>query len=82
MQEEDRNYYLQEFTYFDGESDITFNIIDVDTEKQIITLAVTHLGKISIIEFDLKLDEEQDLYFQYSVGKEKIKVNDFETIDN
>ena len=69
MQEEDRNYYLQEFTYFDGESDITFNIIDINTEKQIITLAVTHLGKISIIEYDLKRDEKQGLYFQYGVEK-------------
>lgn len=79
-EKEIKNYYLQEFQFFDGECDITFNILDVNTDKMIITLAVTNRGKISVIDFDLKRDREQDLYFQYGVDKNEIKVDDFETI--
>lgn len=28
-----KNYYLKEFSLFDGECDVTFNILDVDTDK-------------------------------------------------
>ena len=79
-EKEIKNYYLQEFQFFDGECDITFNILDVNTEEMTITLAVTNRGKISVLEFDLKRDREQDLYFQYGVDKNEIKVDDFETI--
>jgi len=33
-----RNYYLKEFQYWNGEYDITFNIVDIDTSKMTITL--------------------------------------------
>ena len=46
--------YLKEFQFFNGEYDITFNIVDINTDKMIIKLAVTNLGKISVIEYDLK----------------------------
>ncbi len=42
------NLYLKEFQFFNGEYDITFNIVDINTEKMIITLAVTNQGKISV----------------------------------
>lgn len=77
-----KEYYLQEFTLFDGENNLTFNIIDICIDKMAITLAKTHLGKISIIECDLKRDEEGDLYFNYGVDKTPIKVDDFEKIED
>ncbi|MBR4407020.1 MAG: hypothetical protein IKT27_01760 [Clostridia bacterium] len=67
---------------FDGENDIIFNILDVNTEKMVITIAVTRMGKIFVTEYDLKLDKENNLYFQYGVEFTKINVEDFETISD
>jgi len=72
--------YLREFQFFNGEYDITFNIVDINTEKMIITLAVSNQGKISVIEYDLKRDKNDNLYFEYGCEFSKIEVNDFETI--
>ena len=36
-----KNYYLQEFSLFDGEYDVTFNILDVTTDKMTIPVAIT-----------------------------------------
>ena len=80
--EEVRSYYLKEFSLFDGENDIIFNILDVNTEKMVITVAVTRMGKIFVSEYDLKLDKENNLYFQYGVEFTKINVEDFETISD
>ena len=80
--EEVRSYYLKEFSLFDGENDIIFNILDVSTEKMVITVAVTKMGKIFVTEYDLKLDKENNLYFQYGVEFTKINVEDFETISD
>ena len=77
-----KNYYLKEFSLFDGEYDVTFNILDVNTDKMTITVAITKAGKISVIEYDLKRDREQDLYFQYGVDNTQVNVNDFETIND
>lgn len=77
-----KNYYLKEFSLFGGEYDVTFNILDVNTDKMTITVAITKAGKISVIEYDLKRDREQDLYFQYGVDNTQVNVNDFETIND
>ena len=81
-EEEIKNYYLKEFSLFDGEYNVTFNILDVNTDKMTITVAITKAGKISVIEYDLKRDREQDLYFQYGVDNTQVNVNDFETIND
>ena len=81
-EKEIKNYYLKEFSLFDGEYDVTFNILDVNTEKMTITVAVTKAGKIFVTEYDLKRDREQDLYFQYGIGNTKVNVNDFEKIED
>lgn len=77
-----KNLYLKQFTLFDGEYDVTFNILDVNTEKMTITVAVTKAGKIFVTEYDLKRDREQDLYFQYGIENTKVNVNDFEKIED
>ena len=79
---ENQNYYLKEFCYFDGENDITFNILDVNTDKMTITLAITNQGKVYVTEQDLQLDKNQELYFEFGVDDTKIKVNDFETVED
>lgn len=82
QEKEIKNYWLQQFTYFDGESDTTFNILDVDTDKMIIKLAVTKAGKIFVTECDLKFDRDESLYFQFGIENTKLKVDDFETIND
>lgn len=79
---ENKNYYLKEFTLFDGEYDTTFNILEVNTDKMTITLAVTKTGKIFQTECDLKYDRENKLYFEFGIDFTKIKVDDFETIED
>lgn len=82
QEKEIKNYWLQQFTYFDGEFDTTFNILDVDTDKMIIKLAVTKAGKIFVTECDLKFDRDESLYFQFGIDNIKIELNDFETIND
>ena len=82
QEKEIKNYWLQQFTYFDGEYDTTFNILDVDTDKMIIKLAVTKAGKIFVTECDLKFDRDGSLYFQFGIENTKIKVDDFENIED
>jgi hypothetical protein len=74
-----RKYYLREFVLYDGDHDITFNIVDIDTVKKEITVAITDEGKISVRSFDLKSDSGR-LYFEYGVMLDEIAVEDFEQI--
>ena len=41
--EPEKKYYLSEFSYHDGEYEITFNIIDVDFLRQTITVTISRL---------------------------------------
>lgn len=81
-QENERKYFLSEFSYFDGEYDITFNIIDIDFYRQTITVAITRVGKITQDMFDLLRDSENDFYFEYGKFYEnKIALKDFCEVD-
>jgi len=73
-----KKLYLREFQLFDGESEITFNIVDINTDRKTIHVAITKLGKISVIEYDLQEDKLNNLYFEYGVDREKIEIDDFE----
>ena len=64
--------YLCEFEMFDGDHFVTFNIIDVDTVKNEITVAVSDQGRISVCSFDLLSDYNETLYFEYGVMLERI----------
>lgn len=74
--------YLNEFQFFNGEYDITFNIVDINTEKMTIKVAVSNLGKISVIAYDLKRDKDNNLYFEYGCQFDKISIDDFEHIED
>lgn len=81
-QENVRKFYLSEFSYFDGEYDVTFNIVDVDFLRQTVTVAITHSGRISQDTFDLLCDDKGNLYFEYGLFYEnKISLNDFDEVD-
>lgn len=75
-----KQYQLSEFQFYDGEAFITFNLIDIDTAKKEITVAVTNRGKISVQTFDL-LEDQGRLYFEFGVGFNQIDVGDFEEVE-
>ena len=75
-------YYLSEFSYDDGEYEITFNIIDLDFVNETITVAITRCGKITHDTFPLLRDKDGKLYFEYGKFFEnKIALNDFSEVN-
>ena len=82
MNNEVKKYYLKEFSYYDGECFITFNIVSIDFERRTIHVAITNRGKISVIEYDLLKDDNGNFYFEYGCERTPIEVNDFETIND
>ena len=82
MESENRKFYLSEFSYFDGEYEITFNILDVDFERKTITVVISRCGKITQDTFDLIRNSHGKLYFEYGMFYEnKIKLDDFEEVN-
>ncbi len=80
-QEDSRKYYLSEFSYDDGEYEITFNIVDIDFYRQTITVAITRAGKITQDTFPLIRDKDGKLYFEFGKFYEnKISLDDFEKV--
>ena len=74
-----KKLYLQEFAIYDGESWITFNIVDINEMKKEISVAVTNRGRISVVTYDLYKDEN-GYYFEYGCEYTKININDFKEI--
>ena len=75
-----KKLYLSEFEFYDGEYFITFNIVDINLDRKQITVAVTNVGKISVITYDLITDKDGKLYFEYGVNNEKVDIDDFEEV--
>ena len=72
-----RKYYLSEFQLYDGEAFVTFNIVDINTKNNEITVAVSNRGVISVTTYDL-LTDNNGFFFEYGVDYKKININDFE----
>ncbi|MCH5351248.1 MAG: hypothetical protein J1F39_04715, partial [Clostridiales bacterium] len=53
LENEVRKYFLSEFSYDDGEYEITFNIVDISFVYETITVAITRCGRISQDTFPL-----------------------------
>lgn len=76
--ENGRKFYLSEFSYFDGDYDVTFNILDVNFDRQTITVVISRCGKITQDTFELVRDKNNKLYFEYGIFYEnKISIDDF-----
>ena len=73
-----RKYYLSEFELYDGEAFITFNIVGIDLDRNEVQVAVTDRGKISVVTYDLLIDKNGRLYFEYGVMFERVYLDDFE----
>ena len=70
---------MKEYIHCDGEKDITFNVVYKDDEKQLAIVASSLEGKISVIEYEVKEDENGE-YFEYGRFFEKIYFDDFEEV--
>lgn len=68
---------LLEYQHYDGETFITFNMIELNEEKNTVTCMVTNRGRLSMIEYDLCCNSE-GLFFEYGPTLEKIYIEDFE----
>ncbi len=68
-----------EYEYFTGEHYIIFDIIEVDDDKNQITLAISNEGKIIEETFDLFQDknDESRQYFEYGLYLDKIYLDEF-----
>ena len=76
-----KRLYLAEFEFYDGDEFITFNIVDVNTDRNQITVAVTNQGKISVITYELITDDDGKLYFEYGHFYDKVAIDDFEEVE-
>lgn len=66
-----------EYDFFDGDHFITFDIIDINENRNEITLAISDQGKITQVTYAL-LGDKKDRYFEYGKFYEnKISLNDF-----
>ncbi len=72
-------FYMKEFRYHDGESFVTFNIVDVNMPKNEICVAITRRGKISVVNYPL-LSDENGLYFEYGCEYKKLNLSDFREV--
>ena len=70
---------MKEYIHFDGEKDITFDVVYKDDEKQLAVVASSSEGKISVLEYEIKEDLSGE-YFEYGHFFEKIYFNDFEEV--
>ena len=83
MENENKKYYLSEFSFFDGEYEITFNIIDLDLNRKTITVGIIRCGKITQDTFGLLLNKNGKPYFEYGRFYEtKIALDDFEEVND
>lgn len=81
LENEVRKYFLSEFSYDDGEYEITFNIVDISFVYETITVAITRCGRISQDTFPLLRDKDGKLYFEYGLFYEnKISLDDFQNV--
>ena len=72
-------FYLKEFQIYDGETTITFNIVDINEMKEEILVAISNRGGISLVTYDL-FKYENGYYFEYGYDYTKINLNDFEEV--
>lgn len=81
IENEVRKYFLAEFSYDDGEYEITFNIVDISFVYETITVAITRAGKITQDTFPLLRDNSGKLYFEYGrFFENKISLDNFEKV--
>ena len=73
-------YYMKEFWHFNGDYNVIFNLIEVNTESMTATVAINNLGKLTQETVELR-KENDALYFEYGVMNDKIFIDDFVSVE-
>ena len=74
---ENKDYRNLRNDYYNGESFVYFDIVQVDTENDNITVMISHQGKLTMRTFELLVDEDEDVFFEYGPCFEKIYLEQF-----
>lgn len=81
MDELNCKFYMSEYEHYNNDHFIKLNIVEINMEKNEITIAISDEGKISVRSFDLKSNANGRLFFEYGKMLEPIFINDFEQVD-
>ena len=73
-------YYMKEYRHFNGDYNVIFNLIEVNTENMTVTVAINNLGKLTQQTVELR-GERDNQYFEYGVMNDKIFIDDFESVE-
>ena len=73
--EQKKTYYLQEFHLYDGETDITFNIVEVNTANKTITLEKLWQFSSHLVQKGLTILEVGNVKDQISVNLTKSDIH-------
>ena len=73
-------HFMKEYWHFNGDYNIIFNLIEVNTENMTVTIAINNFGKLSQQTEELR-EQNGKLYFEYGVMNEKIFIDDFENVE-
>ncbi len=73
-------YYMKEFWHFNGDYNVIFNLIEVNTESMTATVAINNLGKLTQQTIELRTENDA-LYFEYGVMNDKIFIDDFVSVE-
>ena len=68
---------VPQYDFYDGEAFITFNLLDINEDNMTVCIALENRGRISVVDYDLRVDSENRLYFEYGIYFTKILLEDF-----
>ena len=71
---------MYEFEHFDGYDYTKFNIIETDIGHMRTTVAVTYIGKVSVVSYEL-YEDKNGLYFEYGPLFSKIYIDNFNLME-
>ncbi len=72
-------YYMKEYRHFNGDYNVIFNLIEVNTENKTATVAINNLGKLTQETVELR-GKNDNPYFEYGVMNDKIYIDEFEFV--
>ena len=69
---------MPEYWLYDGDCFIIFYLLNVDIDNMTVDVAIENRGKLTTKDYDLFIDKDYNLCFEYGIYFQKIKIHDFE----
>jgi len=73
-------YKNTSYDYFDSEVFVTFDVIAVGEEQRVIFIAVTNRGKVTVNNYEICYDRNDEPYFFFGSPEQKIYLSNFEEV--